>query len=148
MANIIMEKLKMELSGIKNLDKFDINLIGEKFNFDKNYLIKMKSELNFLREGFAKYYFNIANDQTPFLLKTSEKNKISNDKEPFTRLVPLDQELKEEITECTYYIYQELIAYQNEKVHNKVLRSISPLKRIENVAKQSCISVRIFIWLM
>ena len=125
-----MQILKMELSGIKNLDKFDINLIGEKFNFDKNYLIKMKSELNFLREGFAKYYFNIANDQTPFLLKTSEKNKISNDKEPFTRLVPLDQELKEEITECTYYIYQELIAYQNEKVHNKVLRSISPLKRI------------------
>ena len=125
-----MKLLKTELSGIKNLDKFDINLIGEKFNFDKNYLIKMKSELNFLKEGFSKYYFNIANDQTPFLLKTSEKSKISNDKDPFIHLVPLDQELKDEITECTYYIYQELIAYQNEKVHNKVLRSISPLKRI------------------
>ena len=125
-----MQILKMELSGIKNLDKFDINLIGEKFNFDKNYLIKMKSELNFLKEGFAKYYFNIENDQTPFLLKTSQKSKISNDKDPFIHLIPLDQELKDEITDCTYYIYEELIAYQNEKVHNKVLRSISPLKRI------------------
>ena len=125
-----MKILKTELSGIKNLDKFNINLIGEKFNFDKNYLIKMKSELNFLKEGFAKYYFNIENDQTPFLLKTSQKSKISNDKDPFIHLIPLDQELKEEITDCTYYIYEELIAYQNEKVHNKVLRSISPLKRI------------------
>ena len=125
-----MKTLKTELSGIKNLDKFNINLIGEKFNFDKNYLIKMKSELNFLKEGFAKYYFNIENDQTPFLLKTSQKSKISNDTDPFIHLIPLDQELKEEITDCTYYIYEELIAYQNEKVHNKVLRSISPLKRI------------------
>jgi hypothetical protein len=90
----------------------------------------MKGELNFLKDGFAKYYFNIGNDQTPFLLKASEKSQISNDKDPFIHLVPLNKELKEEITECTYYIYQELIAYQNEKVHNKVLRSISPLKRI------------------
>ena len=33
--------------------------------------------------------------------------------------------------ECSYYIYQELIAYQNEKVNNKILRCISPLKRIK-----------------
>ena len=125
-----MQRVKTELSGIKNLDKFDINLIGEKFNFDKNYLIKMKSELTFLKEGFIKYYFNLGNDQTPFLLKASQKSKIGSDQDPFIHLVPLDQKLKEEITECTYYIYQELIAYQNEKVHNKVLRSISPLKRI------------------
>ena len=131
-----MQRVKTELSGIKNLDKFDINLIGEKFNFDKNYLIKMKSELTFLREGFIKYYFNIGNDQTPFLLKASQKNKIGNDQDPFIHLVPLDQKLKEEITECTYYIYQELIAYQNEKVHNKVLRSISPLKRIIKINAQ------------
>ena len=92
----------------------------------------MKSELTFLKEGFIKYYFNIGNDQTPFLLKASQKSKISNDQDPFIHLVPLDQNLKEEITDCTYYIYQELIAYQNEKVHNKVLRSISPLKRNVN----------------
>ena len=131
-----MQRVKTELSGIKNLDKFDINLIGEKFNFDKNYLIKMKSELTFLREGFIKYYFNIGNDQTPFLLKASQKNKIGNDQDPFIHLISLDQKLKEEITECTYYIYQELIAYQNEKVHNKVLRSISPLKRIIKINAQ------------
>jgi hypothetical protein len=125
-----MKKLKYELNGLKNLDKYNINVISEKFNFDKNYLIKMKGELNFLKEGFAKYYFNINNDHTPFLLKASEKSKISNDKDPFYHLVPLKQELKNEILECTYYIYQELIAYQNEKVNKRILRCISPLKRV------------------
>ena len=126
-----MKKLKLELNGIKNLDKYDINIISEKYNFDKNYLIKMKSELNFLKEGFAKYYFNINNDQTPFLLKTSERKKINNnDNDPYIHLIPLKKELKNDIMECTYYIYQELIAYQNEKVNKRILRSISPLKRI------------------
>ena len=119
-----MKKLKYELN-----DKYNINAIAEKFNFDKNYLIKMKGELNFLKEGFAKYYFNINNDHTPFLLRASEKSKISNDKDPFYHLIPLKPELKNEILECTYYIYQELIAYQNEKVNKRILRCISPLKR-------------------
>ena len=92
-----MKKLKMELDGLKYLDKYDINKIGEKYQFDRNYLIKMKGELNFLKEGFAKYYFNINNDQTPFLLKASEKSKIDNDKDPFVHLIPIDKDLKNEI---------------------------------------------------
>lgn len=138
-----MKQLKLILNGVKNLDKYDINIIAEKFQFDKNYLIKMKGELNFLKEGFAKYYFNLKNDQTPFLLKTSEINKISNDKDPFIHLVPLDKELKNEIVECSYYIYQELIAYQNEKVNKKILRCISPLKRI--ILKKNEDEQKIFI---
>ena len=125
-----MKKLKYELNGIKCLDKYDINLIAEKYKFDKNYLIKMKGELNFLKGGFAKYYFNIKNDHSPFLIKASEKSKIENDKEPFIHLVPIDKELKNDIMECNYYIYQELIAYQNEKINQKLLRCISPIKRI------------------
>ena len=131
------KKLKMELDGLKYLDKYDINNIGEKYQFDRNYLIKMKGELNFLKEGFAKYYFNINNDQTPFLLKASEKSKIDNDKDPFVHLIPIDKDLKNEIMECSYYIYQELIAYQNEKVNNKILRCISPLKRIKFKNKEN-----------
>lgn len=127
-----MKKLKIELNGIKNLDKFDINKVAERFKFDKNYLIKMKGELMFLREGFAKYYFNISNDQTPFLLKASEKNELINNKDPFIHLVPLNTNLKNDIQECTYYIYQELIAYQNEKVNKKILRCISPMKIMTN----------------
>ena len=126
----IMKKIKYELNGIKNLDKYDIDIISEKFNFDKNYVIKMKSELNFLKEGYAKYYFNINNDQSPFLLNASEKNE-SNNNETLIHIIPLQEEKKYDIMECIFYIYQELIAYQNEKVNQNILRRISPLKKIE-----------------
>ena len=124
-----MKKLKLELSGVIHLDKYDINKIAEKYNFDENYLIKMKGELNFLKEGFTKYYFNIDDDQSPFFLKASEKI-LDNEKDPLLHLVPINKELKSDIIECSYYIYQELIAYQNEKINKNILRCISPLKRI------------------
>ena len=127
---ISMKKVKYKINGIKHLDKFDIDIISEKFNFDKNYIIKMKAELNFLKEGYVKFYFNINNDQTPFLLNASEKNEINNIKSLYN-IVPLDEEKKCDILECIYYIYQELIAYQNEKVNQNILRRISPLKKTE-----------------
>lgn len=126
---ISMKQIKNKLNGIKNLEKYDIDIISEKFNFDKNYLIKMKSELNFLKEGYAKFYFNINNDQTPFLLNASEPE--DNDKESNFHIVPLKEEKKYDIMECIYYIYQELIAYQKEKFNKNILRRISPLKKME-----------------
>ena len=129
---LTMKKLKNELNGIKNLDKYDIDLISEKFDFDKNYIIKMKGELNFVKEGFIKYYFNIEKDQTPFLLEASENcisKKNNNENSPKLYIVPLNKEIKKNILECIYYIYQELIAYQNEKVNKNILKRISPLKR-------------------
>ena len=71
-----MQKLKTYMFSINSLDKYNIDIISKKFDFDKNYIIKMKFELNFLKEGFAKYYFNIENDQTPFLLNASDETKI------------------------------------------------------------------------
>ena len=140
-----MKKLKNELYGLKNLDKFDIDILSEKFNFDKNYIIKMKSELNFLKEGFAKYYFNINNDQTPFLLGASDKNLEKNEKKLETdikmRVVPLKKEIENDIIECIYYIYQELIAYQNEKVSKNILMRISPLRRKNNTKENNNLNI-------
>ena len=123
-----MKKLKTIILSINNLGKYDFDLISKKFKFDKNYLVKMKSELNFLREGFAKYYFNIENDQTPFLLKASDKTKITKE-DYFIRIIPLNSELKNTIIDCIFYIHQELIAYQNFNMHRKNFRRISPVKK-------------------
>ena len=79
------------------MDKYDIDLLSEKFNFDKNYLIKMKSELNFLKKGFAKYFFNIENDQTPFLLNASQKNIENNKSNINFYIVPLKKEIENDI---------------------------------------------------
>ena len=128
---VAMKKLKYEINGIKNLNKYDIDLISEKYDFDKNYLIKMKKELNFLKSGYTKQFFNIEKDQTPFLLSSSENclaKKSENNN--LIHIVPINKEIKNDIIDCIYYIYQELIAYQSEKVSKNILKRISPLKRV------------------
>ena len=139
-----MKKLKNDINNVNNLTKYNFDLLASKSKFDKNYLIKMKGELSFLKEGYAKYYFNLNDDRTPFLLKASEPNinmnnnlnlnsNINNDKDYFIRIVPLKEEIKEHINECNYYIYQELIAYQQNILNQKkVFRYVSPLKNLDN----------------
>ena len=127
---LAMRKLRYEINGIKYLDKYDMDLISEKFDFDKNYLIKMKREINFLKEGHVKNFFNIEKDQTPFLLEASENCLTKqNEKDTLLHIVPINKEIKNDIIDCIYYIYQELIAYQNEKVSKNIQKRISPLKR-------------------
>ena len=125
-----MQKLKTYMFSINGLDKYNIDIISKKFDFDKNYIIKMKFELNFLKEGFAKYYFNIENDQTPFLLNASDETKIPKG-DLFLRVIPLDIGLRKEILDWDYYIHKELIAYQNENLHKQIFRCISPIRQNE-----------------
>jgi len=130
-----MKKLKNDIYNVNNLGKYNFDMLASKSKFDKNYLIKMKGELNFLKEGNAKYFFNLNDDKSPFLLKTSETNinmiNNINDKDIFIRIVPLKEEIKEHIADCNYYIYQELIAYQqNILAQKKIFRCVSPLKNI------------------
>jgi len=126
-----MKNLKEKIFSINRLDKYDFDIISKKFKFDKNYVIKMKSELNFLKEGFAKYFFNIENDQTPFLLKASDKTKLTKE-DYFIRIIPIDNELKNKIIDCIFYIHQELIAYQNINMNKKNFQRISPIKKKYN----------------
>ena len=142
---LAMKKFKNGVNNVSSLAKYNMDILARKSNFDKNYLIKMKGELAFLKEGNAKYCFNLNDDRSPFLLKTSEanvnminhNNNINNiDKDFFIRIVPLKEETKELISECNYYIYQELIAYQQNIIaQKKIFRCVSPLKNspyIEN----------------
>ena len=123
-----MRKLKTDMYMVNNIKKFDIDLLSSKLKFDKNYLIKMKGELSFLKEGNAKFFFNLNDDRSPFLLKASDPI-ANNEKDLFMRIVPIKDEIKEHIKECNYYIYQELIAYQQNIIaKEKIFRCVSPLK--------------------
>ena len=122
-----MKKVKNKIYEGYLYGKYDLENISEKFGFDKNYLIKMKEEMNFLKEGYIKRFFNINNDFSPFLIKASEKNTNSNG-EPNIYIVPLPNELKDNIKQCNFYIYQELIYYQNNKIKNPYDRIIFPCR--------------------
>ena len=124
-----MKAIKEKINAGHPWGKFDIDKIAEKYKFDKNYLIKMKDEMCVLKEGYAKYFFNIGDDQTPFLLNSSESTNNNRKEDIFMHIVPLNNELKENINQCIYIIYQELIGYQNSNVSQNNFRNISPLKK-------------------
>ena len=133
-----MKKFKNDINNINGLAKYNIDILANKNKFDKNYLIKMKNELSFLKGGNARLYFNLNNETTPFLLKASENNmnmtnninaNNTKDKNHLMRIVPLNEEIKEHINQCNYYIYQELIAYQlNISINKNKVRDVPPLK--------------------
>ena len=123
-----MRKLKNDMYMVNSITKYDIDLLSSKSKFDKNYLIKMKGELSFLKEGNAKFFFNLNGDRSPFLLKASDPI-ANNEKDLFMRIIPIKDEIKEHIKECNYYIYQELIAYQQNIIaKEKIFRCVSPIK--------------------
>ena len=129
-VNIVqyMKKIKTVINLTPNLGKYDMNLIGRKFNFDKNYVIKMKLETNFLREGYAKELFDIKDDKSPFFIKANNKLNLSKD-DKNTYTISLDQKVLNSIKECNFYIYKELIAYENDKAKKKIFRRISPIRK-------------------
>ena len=122
-----MKKIKNKIYEGHIYGKFDLEKISEKFGFDINYLIKMKEEMLFLKEGYIKRFFNVNNDYNPFLLKASEKMNNSNG-EPNFSIVPISNELRDNIKQCNYYIYQELIYFQNKKIKKNFHKIISPSK--------------------
>lgn len=133
---LLMEKVKNKIYNGTIRGKYNIDLIAHYFHFDKNYLIKMKEELNSLKEGNAKFFFNISEDQSPFLMKASEED-IDTKKDPFIHIVPITEEIKEKIEKCNYIIYQELIAYQNRDFSNNIFRPISPQDEFNNFPSES-----------
>ena len=126
-----MKKIKSVINLVPNLNKYDLDLISRKFNFDKNYLIKMKFETEFLNDGYFQKTFgtDIDIDQTPFLLKAKDKNTEINNDNGNNNVMFLEQKVINDIINCNYYIYKELIAYENEKVNKKSVRSISPIRK-------------------
>ena len=133
---------KKEFNHFSLEGKFNINRLEKRFCFDRNYLIKMKDELHFIKDGYIKFFFNIYNDNSPFLIKASE---INNNNDSFIRKVPISDDEREEIKKCQFLIYQDLIFYQNRNyIHGKIYRKISPIKNFSNnkndVNKQSRLS--------
>ena len=125
-----MKKIKNRIYEGYIYGKFDLNFISKQFGFDKDYLIKMKEEMNFLKGGKIKMYFNIGLNPDPFLMKASDNIILSNNESSFY-MIPMSKELEDSIKQCNYFIYQELIYYQSN--NNRINSFIN--SQMENIDK-------------
>ena len=128
-----MKKIKNKIYEGYLYGKFDLDTIAKKFGFDKDYLIKMKEEMNFFKDGKIKLYFNIGSNPDPFLTKASDNLHNSNKNNTSFFLVPISREMSESIKQCNYFIYQELIYFQSN--NNRINNFLS--YRGENITKNT-----------
>ena len=69
-----IRKLKMKYSYFLNIGKIDINYLINKYGYDQNYLIKLITDLDFLKDSNIKNLYNFSQKgQDPFLLSLSSK---------------------------------------------------------------------------
>ena len=70
-----MTKLRETFSYDNLCGKYNFDNINPEFNYNRNYLIKMKSDLDFLAHTHLNEEFNFSPDPDPFLLNLSPKPK-------------------------------------------------------------------------
>jgi hypothetical protein len=146
--NIVNHFIKMRkissygiLSGKYDLDRINTQAVGlsnlpsnvdSLYHFDKNYLIKMKNDTDFLPKSSLKKYFNFASDSDPFLLalhNSSENVNYQNNggAQIFTETaefkslpitVPIDDEMLSSIRNCQFIMLEELAFYEIGQMNN------------------------------
>ncbi|MCQ2819408.1 MAG: protein regulator of cytokinesis family protein, partial [archaeon] len=92
--------------------KYDISEANKGYQWDKNYLLKMKNDLNFLREGeFFNYYETTDEDFDTFLMNIS-RSEESKDKN--LRTIPIETNLYNAIKKCQYIMREDKIYSQTQ----------------------------------
>lgn len=71
--------------------KFNLDNISASYNYDKNYLIKMKNDTDFLRNSALAKFFNFSQDSDPFLISLSENKDYNNNDDKIS--VPINDEI-------------------------------------------------------
>ena len=84
--------------------KYDLEKINKLYNFDKNYLIKMRYDLDFLKDSHLDRFFNFSEEADPFLVSSSEK---IGDK----YYVTINEDMQASIRHCQFLIMQDMIYY-------------------------------------
>lgn len=145
--NIVNHFIKMRkissfgiLSGKYDLDKINQGAYGSSnlpsnidllYHFDRNYLIKMKNDTDFLSKSSLKKYFSFANDSDPFLLALHNNNEINIQNKSGVQIftetaefkclpisVPIDEEMLSSIRYCQFVMLEELALFEISQINN------------------------------
>ena len=126
-VNVITHFLKVrEIVTYYNLvGKIDMNLISKEYNYEQNYLAKMRDDMSFLGESpkLAKY-FDMNNYEIDAFLTNFSPSKAKN--QAYSKLnnnkvkIPVSEDLKKAINQCRYILLQETFFENiNKKIYNQ-----------------------------
>jgi hypothetical protein len=98
--------------------KFDLDRVNKVYLFDRNYLIKMKYDLDFLKDCYLNNYFNFSGEADPFLISAAQQE---NDK----YYVNINEDMLSAIKHSQFLIMQDMIFY-HLNVGNSPKESVRP----------------------
>jgi hypothetical protein len=84
--------------------KFDLDRLNKVYQYDRNYLIKMKYDLEFLKESCLNNYFNFSGEADPFLISAAQQD---GDK----YVVQINEDMLSAIKNSQFLIMQDMIFY-------------------------------------
>lgn len=127
--------------------KFDLEMISKNYGFDRNYLIKMKNDTDFLYHSQLTRYFRFAQDSDPFLIAAAERrDQVNNSTLNETNIMdkftlPISDDMLQTIKSSQFHILQEIIFYEikcetrskHDNTFSSIKSSFTPNKRISNV---------------
>ena len=96
--------------------KFNFNNMNKAYIYNDQYLIEMKNDLNFLNNSNLQKYIDFSFEEIdPFLVCCSIKNNNINQNKI---VIPINENLMNQINESKYYLNQDLVNYNNLKNNN------------------------------
>ena len=108
--NIINDLVKVrELSSYSiQKGKYNLNDINPLYKIDENYILRMQSDLNFLKKSIISKFIDFSNGEIdPFLICCTPKINNKKNKEKIT--IPINDDLNDKIKQAKYYISQDLM---------------------------------------
>ena len=92
----------------KQNGKYNIKNMDPAYKYNENYLMKMKYDLDFLKNSNLSEYIEFSNgDIDPFLICSSQKNNKKRNQDKI--IIPINDDLLDEIKQAKYYIIQDLL---------------------------------------
>ena len=77
--NIVNHYIKIKEIACLNIinGKFDFDFLNRLTTFDRNYILKMKNDIDFLYNSSVNKYFKFSSESDPFLISISTYNIFS-----------------------------------------------------------------------
>ena len=122
-VNIVKKVIKVNqiTSYYANSGKFNINKIKPEYSYDPRYLIKMKNDLQFLRDSNLSAFIEMNNTEIdPFLTNCAP---VSNKSKGNKRIIPISDDMMKSIIESRYLLLQETVLDNIERENNINIRS-------------------------
>ena len=88
-------------------EKYDLNKVNKAYKLDKDYLLRMKSDLDFVRLGGLLNYFETTDEELDTFLMNISSNQFSSDKN--LKTIPIEDDLLKAIKRCQYIIREDQI---------------------------------------